>query len=248
MTPLRSFRVKVERILYYNKKMELNLKRFYTGFMFYLVVLLAVGSLILLFWGCDHTDSLTQELGVVHESPAEPSTRGLSDHQLVEDLIKKGVEAVHGEDLKKSMNLFSPDYGDGLDFNVVIMRKLIKRAYRRFDEPRIFFKKPPDITIDGNMAIVHAMVKLSVIYSGKRNYILGDSKTHNSVIMTLNKHPEGWKIMSIEGLRPLGFEEGILRHLGDDLGLALTSDERQASRRFCMPCRIRMNERFSTGD
>lgn len=230
----------------YNIKMELKLKRFYPGLLLSLVVLLSVWGLLLLLWDCDRTDPLTQEPSAVHENPAEPSTLGMSDHQLVEDLIKKGVEAVHGEDLKKSMGLFSPDYGDGLDFNVVLMRKLIKRAYRKFDEPRIFFKKPPDITINGNMAIVQAMVKLSVIYSGKRNYILGDSKTHNSVIMRLNKHPEGWKIMGIEGLRPLGFEEGILRHLGDNLGLTLTSAEREASRRFCMPCRIRMNERFGT--
>jgi hypothetical protein len=55
-------------------------------------------------------------------------------------------------------------------------------------------------------------------------------------------------IESIEGLMPLGFEEGLLMHLGEDLCLALTPAERKASRRFCMPCRIRMNERFSTGN
>lgn len=40
----------------------------------------------------------------IHElkSPAATSTLGLSDHQLVEDLIEKGVAAVHGEDLKIS--------------------------------------------------------------------------------------------------------------------------------------------------
>jgi hypothetical protein len=228
--------------------MELKFKRFYPGIVFCLIVLLAVGSLLLLLWGCDRMDSQTQEPGAAHESQADTSTLGLSDHQLVEDLIKKGVEAVHGEDLKKSMSLFSPDYGDGIDFNVVLMRKLIKRAYRKFDEPRILFKEPPAIIIDGRQAIVQAMVRLSVIYSGKRNYILGDSKTHNSVLIRLNKQTNGWKIKSIEGLRPLGFEEGILRHLGDDLGLALTSAEREANRRFCMPCRIRMNERFSTGN
>jgi hypothetical protein len=226
--------------------MELKLKRFYPGLLFCLVVLLAVGSLLLLLWGCDRMDSQTQEPVAVHESPAATSTPRLSDHQLVKDLIKKGVEAVHGEDLKKSMSLFSPDYGDGLDFNVVLMRKLIKSAYWRFDEPQIFFKEPPAIIIDGNLAIVQAMVRLSVIYSGKRNYILGDSKTYNSVLIRLIKHPNGWKIKSIKGLRPLGFEEGILRHLGDDLGLTLTPAEREANRRFCMPCRIRMNERFST--
>lgn len=232
----------------YNGKMELKRKRFYPGLLFCLVVLLAVGSLLLLLWGCDRMDSQTQEPGAAHESPAATSTLGLSDYQLVEDLIKKGVEAVHDEDLKKSMSLFSPDYGDGLDFNVVLMRKLIKRAYKKFDEPRILFKEPPAIIIDGSLAIVQAMVRMSVIYSGTRNYILGDSKTHNSVLIRLNKHPNGWKIKSIEGLRPLGFKEGLLRHLGDDLGLALTPAEREANIRFCMPCRIRMNERFSTGN
>ncbi len=232
----------------YNEKMELKLKRFYPGFLFCRVVVLAVGSPLLLLWGCDRMDSRTQEPGAVNESPAATSTLGLSDHQLVEDLIEKGVAAVQGEDLKKSMRLFSPDYSDSLDFDIVLMRKLIKRAYRKFDEPRIFFKEPPTILTDGSLAIVQAMVRLSVIYSGKRNYILGDSKTHNSVLIRLNKHQNGWKIKSIEGLRPLGFEEGLLRHLGDDLGLALTPAEREASRRFCMPCRLRMKERFSTGN
>ncbi|MEE9610964.1 MAG: hypothetical protein V3W19_06910 [Desulfatiglandales bacterium] len=74
--------------------MELKLKRFYLGLLFCLIVLLAVGSLLLLLWGCDRMDSQTQEPGAVHESPAATSTLGLSDHQLVEDLIKKGVEAV----------------------------------------------------------------------------------------------------------------------------------------------------------
>ncbi len=119
--------------------MELKLNRFYPGFLFCLIVVLAAGSLLLLLLGSERMDSRTQEPGAVNESPAATSALGLSDHQLVEDLIKKGVEAVHGEDLKKSMGLFSPDYSDGLDFNVVLMRKLIKRAYRKFDEPLIFF-------------------------------------------------------------------------------------------------------------
>jgi len=236
------------KISCYNEKMESKLKRFYPGLLFCLVVVLAGGSILLFFWGCDRMDSRDQGPGAVHESPAPTSTPGVSDHQLVEDWIEKGVEAVQGEDLKKSMRLFSPDYSDGLDFNIDLMRKLIKRAYRKFDEPRIHFKEPPAILIDGSLAIVQAKVKLSVIYSGKRNYILGDSKTHNSVLIGLNKQPNGWKIKNIEGLRPLGFEEGLLRHLGADLGLALTPAEREASRRFCMPCRLRVKERFSTGN
>ena len=210
--------------------------------------MLAVGTLLLLLWGCDRIDLQTKEPGAINESPAATSTLGSSDHQLLEDLIEKGVEAIHGEDLKKSMRLFSPDYSDRLDFDIVLMRKLIKRAYGKFDEPRIFFKEPPTILTDGSLAIVQAMVKLSVIYSGKRNYILGDSETHNSVLIRLKKHPNGWKIKSIEGLMPLGFEEGLLRYLGEDLGLTLTPAEREAGRRFCMPCRVRMKESFGTGN
>ncbi len=227
--------------------MELKLKRYYTGFLFSLTVVLAWGSLLLFFWGCDRIDSLVQEPGAVHENSVTASKLGLSDHRLVDDLIEQVVEAVQSEDLNKSIHFFSTEYSDSLGFNIALMRKLIKRTYRRFDEPRIHFKEPPDILIDGSRAIVQAKVRLSVIYSGKRNYILGDSKTHNSVRIRLSKHTNGWKIKGIEDLKPLGFEEGLLRHLGADLGLALTPTERKSNKRFCMPCRLRVKERFING-
>ena len=161
--------------------------------------------------------------------------------------LKESVLAVQEENLKKSMSLFSPEYRDSLGINIDIMRKLIKKAYKVFDKPRIHIKEPPAILVDAENARVHADVRLSVIYSEKRNYILGDNNIHNSILVNLKKNSNGWKVTSIEDLRPLGFEAQFLRYLGADLGFKLSHMELDESRKYCMPCRLKMKERFGTG-
>jgi len=189
-----------------------------------------------------------QETKDIDANPANFSVAGLSQDRDLEAFLEKGIEAVRAEDLKKTMRFISPEYRDSLGFNNALMKKLIKRAYKEFDKPQLHLKGHPNFFIDGNQASMHAEVRLSVIYSGRRNYILGDSKTYNSLLVRLTKYPDSWKIISIEGLRPLSFEEGLLKLLGAELGLPLTPIEKEENKRFCMPCRMRMKERFGVGN
>jgi hypothetical protein len=76
---------------------------------------------------------------------------------------------------------------------------------------------------------------------------LGDADTPNYLSVQLSKSDYSWKVLAIEGLRPLGLEEELLRLLGEDLGLELTESEREEKERTCMPCRQRMSERFGSG-
>jgi hypothetical protein len=46
---------------------------------------------------------------------------------------------------------------------------------------------------------------------------------------------------------PLGFDERAMRLLGAEVGLPLSTDEKEEKKAFCMPCRSKMVERFGTG-
>jgi hypothetical protein len=156
-----------------------------------------------------------------------------------------GIEAAMAEDVDESVRFISPSYHDSVGFNFILMRKLLERAYEEFDQPQIELAEPSVIQIKGSKALAQAQVRLTATYQGRRNYLLGDQDQSNTIFIMLERSSGSWKVSQIEGLRPLGFEEGLLKHLGGDLGLPLTPAEREQEDRFCMPCRQRMKERFS---
>lgn len=174
-------------------------------------------------------------------------TTGIDDKRLIHLTLEAGMEAAMAEDLDESIRFISVNYSDDLGYSRTSLRKLLKRAYKEFDEPIIRWDRPPEINIKDGQAIVSAKVRLSAVYRKRRNYLLGDRETPNHLSVQLNKSDYSWKIFSIKGLRPLGFEEEFLRLLGDELGLELTEAEKEEKGRVCMPCRQRMYERFGSG-
>ena len=224
--------------------MKSRVKGFYCRLFSFIGIILAGGIFLWFFQKGRASNIPTQPANYGHHDRAAESTAGLSDDRLVEVLIEHGIDAVQKENLKQCMNLFSSEYRDSLGFTVEIMRKLIKKAYKEFDEPKIFIQKPPAIFIDGSKAVLRAKVRMSVIYTGKRNYILGDENTYNAILVNLKKNSNGWKVTRIEDLRPLGFESQFLRYLGTDLGLEISRMELDKGRKYCMPCRLKMKKRF----
>ena len=228
--------------------MKLRIKRF-TYWLFPCIGIALTGGIF--FWFVQEGRVLNLQAQQANSGHNEDrmalSVAGINDDRLLAVLIEDGMAAVQEENLKKSMNLFSPEYRDSLGFTAEIMRTLIKKAYKSFDEPKVTIQKPPVILIDEKRAVLHAEVRMSVVYSGQRNYILGDKNTYNSVLVTLKKYSNGWKVTSIEDLRPLDFDAQLLRHLGADLGLHLNHRELDESRKYCMPCRLKMKERFGSG-
>jgi hypothetical protein len=148
------------------------------------------------------------------------------------------------EDLNESVRFISPDYRDSLGFDFALMRRLLERAYDEFDQPRIELADPPAIQVKGRQAVVQAQLRLTAIYQGRRNYLLGNPDHPNGVLLILDKSADSWKVSRIEGLRPLSLEEGFLKLLGGQIGLPLTAAERLKKQQACMPCRQRMAELF----
>ncbi len=192
-------------------------------------------------------DLLVIEPGPIQPGQAVDPTAGVDDERLVHLTLLAGIEAAMAEDLDESVRFISPSYHDNVGFTFILMRKFLERAYEEFDQPQIELAEPPAIQIKGSRAVAVAQVKLTAIYQGRRNYLLGDQDNSNTLFIVLDRSASSWKASQVEGLRPLGIEEGLLKHLGADLGLPLTPEEREQEDRFCMPCRQRMRERFGTG-
>ena len=169
---------------------------------------------------------------------------GIGDEHLIHLTLEAGMAAATAENLKESLRFISPEYSDNMGFNLTLMRDLLERAYEEFDEPQIELAAPLAIQIKGSKALVQAQIRLTASYQGRRNYLLGDQESPNSILLVLDKSSDGWKLLRIEGLRPLGFEERALKLLGAQLGLPLTEAEQMEKQKFCMPCRQRMAERF----
>ncbi len=189
-------------------------------------------------------DLLVIEPGPNQAGQAVAPTTGVDDEGLVHLTLLAGIEAAMAEDVDESVRFISPSYHDSVGFNFILMRKLLERAYEEFDQPQIELAEPSVIQIKGSKALAQAQVRLTATYQGRRNYLLGDQDQSNTIFIMLERSSGSWKVSQIEGLRPLGFEEGLLKHLGGDLGLPLTPAEREQEDRFCMPCRQRMKERF----
>jgi hypothetical protein len=192
-------------------------------------------------------DLLVMEPAAIQSPQAVAPTEGVDDQRLIRLTLEAGMAAAMAEDLEESVRFISAEYRDSLGFNFALMRKLLERAYEEFNEPRIELTEPPAIQVKDNQAMVQAKMRLTAIYQGRRNYLLGDQINPNSVLLVMNKSANSWKVSRIEGLRPLGFEEGFLKLLGVQIGLPLTATERLEKQQACMPCRQRMAELFGPG-
>jgi hypothetical protein len=189
-------------------------------------------------------DLLVLRPGELQAGQAVAITTGIDDERLIHLTIEAGMTAAMAEDLEESLRFVSTNYSDNMGFNYTFIRELLGRAYEEFDQPHIEIADDLVIQIQGNKAEVQARIRLSAIYQGRRNYLLGDQGSPNSILLILDKTPNGWKLFSMEGLRPLGFEEGALKLLGAQLGIPLSRAEQIEKQHFCMPCRQRMAERF----
>jgi hypothetical protein len=65
--------------------------------------------------------------------------------------------------------------------------------------------------------------------------------------MRMEKSENGWKLIEVRGLMPLGFDEKYMRLFRAEVGLPLTGHEKVEKREFCMLCRTKMEGRFGGG-
>jgi hypothetical protein len=192
-------------------------------------------------------DLLILHPGKVQPGQAVVPISGIDDERLIRLTLEAGSAAVMAEDIEESVRFISPNYRDSLGFDFNLIRRLIERAYEEFDQPLIELAESSVSQINSFQAVVQTQMKLTAIYNNRRNYLIGDRINPNNIMLLLDKSANGWKVSQIKGLRPLGFGERFLKILGDQVGLPLTTSERVKKKQTCMPCRLKMKDRFGTG-
>ncbi|HSO72238.1 MAG TPA: hypothetical protein VLR91_06270 [Thermodesulfobacteriota bacterium] len=191
----------------------------------------------------------TDEYAVLNPQQIKPGTglnpiAGIGDETLIRLTVAAGIRAITEKNNQETLRFLSPHYSDSWGFNARLMEQVIRRAYKEFDRPRIELNGPPVLRIQNKKAQVSASIRLTAIYQGRRNYLLGDAAQPNSLWLQLGTTGSGWKLENVKGLQPLGFEENFFKLLGSEVGLPLTDKEKAARQQACMPCRDRMAERF----
>ncbi|MBU0513219.1 MAG: nuclear transport factor 2 family protein [Proteobacteria bacterium] len=169
---------------------------------------------------------------------------GVSHERLIGLVLEAGLRAARAKNLAESLRFISPGYRDQWGFNRRLLGAMLKTAFQRFDSPRIDLASPPLIEVQGDRARVRLAMRLTAVYAGRRNYLLGDDRAPNQVMVELSRTDKGWKISRVSGLRPLGFEPKFLRMLGAEVGVALSRAEKMRRRTDCMRCKRRMEKRF----
>jgi hypothetical protein len=180
----------------------------------------------------------------VTENQAVAPVSGMDDQKLIQMVLEAGRVAIEKEDFSESLRFLSPRYQDTWGYNSKLIKAFLKRAYKEFSHPRLEVLDRPVIQVAGNRALVQTAVRLRATYQTRSNYLLGDTKGFNRLLLALEKDPSGWKLVEVKGLKPLDLDEGFLKLIGSEIGLPLTKEEQQERQKACMPCRDRMAERF----
>jgi hypothetical protein len=172
---------------------------------------------------------------------------GLDEKTLLALTLDAGIAAAISKNLSESARFISTQYADHLGFDFRLMTGLLERAYKEFDRPEIEIVEPPDIRIDGTQAVILESIRVRAGYRGRHGYLLGGPEAANALIMRMEKSENGWKLVEIRGLMPLGFDEKYMKLLGAEVGLPLSGHEKAQKKEFCMPCRTTMKDRFGDG-
>jgi hypothetical protein len=172
--------------------------------------------------------------------------KGVPDEVVIRQVIDSGAAVIAGKDFRECLRFVSPGYQDPWGYNIKFIEAFLKRAFKEFSQPRLEFDGQPNIRVSGNQAMVQSAVRLRASFQGQFNYLLGDARSFNALIIVLEKKDAAWKVTQVQGLKPLGFEEKFMKLIGYEIGLPLNPAEQQERQKACMPCRERMKERFSS--
>ncbi|MFZ2444763.1 MAG: hypothetical protein WAW37_00255 [Syntrophobacteraceae bacterium] len=182
--------------------------------------------------------------GSFEDGEAVAVRSGIDEKEILALTLDAGIAAAREKNLAESARFISPRYADSLGFDFRLMTGLLARAYKEFDRPEIVIVDPPDVRIEGEQAVIRESIKVRADYRGGRNYLLGGPAAANALLIRMEKSENGWKLVEIRGLMPLGLEEKYMKLLGAEVGLTLSGREKVEKREFCMPCRREMADRF----
>jgi hypothetical protein len=189
-------------------------------------------------------DLLIENPAMYRNGQAVLPVSGVDDKRMINLIMEAGIAAATESKRGDLFRFVSTEYRDRLGFNREIIGRFVKRIFEELEGLSIYLAGDPEIFIKGKNAKVMLELRIKAFFMGRQNYILGDAENPNKVIIILRKSENAWKVISAEGMRPLGFEEDYLRLLGGRFDLPLTDQEKIERDNRCMPCRQRMSERF----
>jgi len=189
-------------------------------------------------------DLLIENPAMYRNGQAVLPVSGVDDKKMINLIIEAGIAAATESKRGDLFRFVSTEYRDRLGFNSKIIGRFVKRIFEELERLSIHLDGDPEIFINGKNAKVMLKLRIKAFYMGRQNYILGDAENPNNVIIIFRKSKDAWKVISADGMRPLGFEENYLRLLGGRFDLPLTDQEKIERDKRCMPCRQRMSERF----
>ena len=193
-------------------------------------------------------DLLIENPAMYRDGQAVLSVSGLDDRRMINLIIEAGIAASTESKPEELFRFVSKDYNDRLGFNREIIGRFVLRVYEELENLSIHLDGAPEIFIKDKNAKAILKLRIKAFYNGRQNYVMGDAEKPNNIIILFRKSKNAWKAISTEGIRPLGFEEGYLRFLGGRFDLPLSEHEKIERDKRCMPCRLRMSERFGPYD
>ena len=189
-------------------------------------------------------DLLIENPAMYRNGQAVLPVSGVDDKKMINLIIEAGIAAATESKWGDLFRFVSTEYRDKLGFNREIIGRFVKEIFEELERLSIYLAGDPEIFIKGKNAKVILKLRIKAFYMGRQNYVLGDAENPNNVNIIFRKSKNAWKVISAEGMRPLGFEESYLRLLGGRFDLPLTDQEKIERDKRCMPCRQRMSERF----
>jgi len=189
-------------------------------------------------------DLLIENPAIYRNGQAVLPVSGVDERRMINLIIEACIAATTESKRGDLFRFVSTEYRDRLGFNREIMGRFVKSIFEELESLSIYVAGDPEIFIEGKNAKVMLKLRIKAFYMGRQNYIIGDAENPNNVIIIFRKSKNAWKVISADGFRPLGFDENYLRLLGGRFDLPLTDQEKIERDRRCMPCRLRMSERF----
>jgi hypothetical protein len=189
-------------------------------------------------------DLLIENPAIYGNGQAVLPVSGADDKRMINLIIDASIAATTESKRGDLFRFVSTEYKDRLGFNREIMGRFVKRIFEELESLSVYLAGEPEIFIEGKNAKAMLKLRIKAFYMGKQNYIIGDAENPNEVIIIFRKSKNAWKVISTDGFKPLGFDENYLRLLGARFDLPLSDQEKIERDRRCMPCRLKMSERF----
>ncbi len=193
-------------------------------------------------------DLLIEKPAIYRNGQAVRPVSGVDDRRMISLIIEASIAATAEKKREELFRFVSAEYRDRFEFSREIMGRFVGRIFDELESLDINLAGEPEIFIEGKSAKAVLQLRIRAFYTGRQNYIIGDEKNPNMVIIVFRKSKNGWKVISTDGFRPLGFDENYLRLLGGRFDLPLSDREKIEREKRCMPCRERMSERFGPYD